>query len=169
MFNFTLDSRLLKVAIIVFVCLIIQTILNRVLLRIANKFGIQKERRKLINKALTLVLYGIAFVLILMVLSVDQANLWVFISSFLTVLGVAFVAQWSLLSNITAAVLLFVNHPVKIGDEIEIMDKEYPVKGKVSDIGLFFLHIRISEHEKVTLPNAVVLNKMVKIIADEKA
>ncbi|MDX1445714.1 mechanosensitive ion channel domain-containing protein [Lishizhenia sp.] len=163
-----MDPRLFKIGVIVVACIILQAVLNRVLVRIALKFGIQKERRKLINKAINLVLYIIAIVLILMIYSMDQSNLWVYISSFLTVLGVAFVAQWSLLSNITAAVLLFVNHPVKIGDEIEIMDKEYPVKGKVSDIGLFFLHIRISEYEKVTLPNSVVLNKMVKVISEER-
>ncbi|SFT43850.1 Mechanosensitive ion channel [Lishizhenia tianjinensis] len=162
-----MDPRLFKISVIVVACIILQALLNRVLVRIASKFGIQKERRKLINKAINLVLYIIAIVLILMVYSMDQSNLWVYISSFLTVLGVAFVAQWSLLSNITAAVLLFVNHPVKIGDEIEIVDKEFPITGKVSDIGLFFLHIRISENEKVTLPNSVVFNKMVKVISQE--
>lgn len=124
-----MDPRLFKIGVIIIACVVLQAVLNRVLVRIALKFGIQKERRKLINKAIILVLYIIAIVMILMVYSMDQSNLWVYISSFLTVLGVAFVAQWSLLSNITAAVLLFVNHPVKIGDEIEIMDKEYPVKG----------------------------------------
>lgn len=160
-----MEIRHTNTLIVIAAAILIQWLCKRIMVKIADKFGIQKERRKLLSKAINLVLYLVVFVLVLMIQSVDHDNLMVYISSFLTVLGIAFVAQWSLLSNITSAVLLFVNHPVKIGDEIEIMDKEFPLRGRISDIGLFFIHIRTSDHEKVTLPNSVVLNKMVKIIS----
>ena len=49
-----------------------------------------------------------------------------FLGSVLTVVGVAFFAQWSLLSNITSSIIIFFNHPVKLNDSIVILEgKDY--------------------------------------------
>lgn len=101
--------------------------------------------------------------LLLLIWGVDQSDLLLYASSVLTILGVAFFAQWSLLSNVTAAVILFVNHPVKIGNRIKIMDKDYPIEGVINDIGAFFVIIKTDNDEKVTLPTSLLLQKMVKI------
>jgi ABC-type antimicrobial peptide transport system permease subunit len=37
--------------------------------------------------------------------------------------GIAFFAQWSIISIITATLIIFFNHPAKMGDEIEIFDE----------------------------------------------
>jgi small-conductance mechanosensitive channel len=81
----------------------------------------------------------------------------------LAVLGIAFFAQWSLLSNITAGIILFFNHPLKIGDTITIFDKDFNIAGKITNIGLFFMHIRNESNEKITIPNSILLQKMVII------
>jgi small-conductance mechanosensitive channel len=68
--------------------------------------------------------------------NVDQSRVLVFLSTILTILGVAFFAQWSIISNITSTLIIFFNHPVRIGDYLTIMDKDFQVEGKLSDIGL---------------------------------
>ncbi len=138
---------------------------KKLLDRIRKNFGLQKQRIKMVNKAKNLIFNLIAIVSILIIWAVDQRDIFLFISSFLTVLGVALFAQWSLLSNITASIVLFVNHPAKIGDHLLVLDKDFPLKGRISDIGLFFITLKTEDDEKITIPNTLILNKMIKIIA----
>ena len=53
---------------------------------------------------------------------IEKEKLVLFISSVLTILGIAFFAQWSILSNITAGLILFFSHPLKLGDYIKILE-----------------------------------------------
>ena len=78
------------------------------------------------------------------------AQIFAYITSVLTILGVAFFAQWSLLSNITSGLILFFNHPMKLGDYIEIVDKDFPMEGRVENITLFFLHLRNKDNQVYT-------------------
>ena len=96
--------------------------------------------------------------------NIDQTQLMVFITSMLTVMGIAFFAQWSILSNITSSLILFFNHPLKIGDEIEVLDKEFSIDGKLEDISFFFMHVRTVSGDLVTIPNNLVLQKMIRSV-----
>ena len=81
------------------------------------------------------------------------------LASIFTVLGIAFFAQWSILSNITSSLILFFNHPLKIGQNIRVLDKEYDVEGKLIDISFFFMYIRNEEGYLITIPTSVALQK----------
>jgi small-conductance mechanosensitive channel len=98
----------------------------------------------------------------MIVWGVKQSDLLVFLSTILTILGVAFFAQWSIISNITSALIIFFNHPIKIGDRLTIMDKDFPVEGKLSDIGIFFIIIKTEDNKKITIPSNVFMQKMIK-------
>jgi small-conductance mechanosensitive channel len=76
---------------------------------------------------------------------------------------VAFFAQWSLLSNITSSLLLFFNHPLKIGDTIKILDKDCPVEGEIIDLTYFFIHLKKDNGEFITIPNSIILQKPVSL------
>ena len=93
---------------------------------------------------------------------VNQSELAVFIGSVLTVLGIALFAQWSILSNITSGIIIFFSHSVKLEDTITIVDKDYEIEGRISDIGLFFVVLKTKENEQIDIPNSVFLNKMIK-------
>jgi small-conductance mechanosensitive channel len=83
------------------------------------------------------------------------------LTSVVTVLGIAFFAQWSILSNITSSLILFFNHPMKIGQHIKVVDKEYDLEGELIDISFFFLYIKNEKGELITIPNTVVLQKSI--------
>ena len=87
----------------------------------------------------------------------------VFITSLITVLGIAFFAQWSILANITSSLILFFNHPVKIGQRIRVLDKEYEIEVKLIDISFYFLYIKTDAGELVTIPTSVALQKTMVI------
>ena len=87
-----------------------------------------------------------------------------FVSSILAVLGVGFFAQWSILSNLTASVILFFNHPVRIGDRIRILDKDFDLTGVVKDITGFYFFLYTDDGRNVSLPNSIVIQKGIEIL-----
>lgn len=122
----------------------------------------QKTRAKVIKKGVNFILLIIMLSTLFFIWGVDQSELVLFLSSFIAILGIAMFAQWSILSNITSGIIIFFNHPVKLDDTISIMDKDYEIRGRVSDIGLFFVVIKTMDGERVTIPSNVFVQKMIK-------
>ncbi len=137
---------------------------KRVIRNFLKKLKFTAQRRKLIIRITNLLLSIIAIVFIAGIWGVKQTDMVLFISSVMTVLGIAFVAQWSLLSNITAALVLFFNHSLRIGDHIKIIEKDFIIEGIISDITFFFVHIKTSEMEKVSISNTIFLQKTISIV-----
>jgi small-conductance mechanosensitive channel len=130
--------------------------------KIQLKFGFQNARILVINKIISILIYITVIVVVAFIWGVDEKKLLYYISSFLTILGIAFFAQWSLLSNITAGIILYVNYPVKIGDSITILDKDNNITGEITDIGAFFITLKTVEKELITIPNSIILQKNIK-------
>ena len=104
------------------------------------------------------------FTAIIIILGIELKELSVFLSSILAVIGIAFFAQWSLLSNITASIIIFFYHPLKIGDKVRILDKEFDFVGKVTDITGFYVMMMTEENQKITIPNSLVLQKGIEFL-----
>ncbi|QNM85204.1 mechanosensitive ion channel [Polaribacter pectinis] len=137
-------------------------IITNSLRKIQLKFGFQKARILVTNKIITVLIYVTVIVVVAFIWGVDEKQLLVYVSSFLTILGIAFFAQWSILSNITAGIILFVNYPVKIGDSITVLEKDNNITGEIRDIGAFFITLKTPEKELITLPNSIILQKNIK-------
>jgi len=123
---------------------------------------------KYINIALTLT----AVAVLTLVWGVNFSDLGVLLSSVFAVIGVALFAQWSILSNITAGVIIFFSYPFKIGNTIRIMDKEISDTDSlqenvfvIEDIRAFHLHLRKKNGEILTYPNSLVLQKGVALVS----
>jgi small-conductance mechanosensitive channel len=125
---------------------------------------LQRGRRKMIIKAVHFLSFLTATVLLSAIWGLNQNEIAVFVGTILTALGIAFFAQWSLLSNVTSSLLLFFNHPVKIGDTIKVLDKDYPFEGEVTDLTYFFIHLKTNNGETITIPNSLLLQKSVSVI-----
>ena len=125
---------------------------------------LQRGRRKMIIKAVHLVSFLAASILLSAIWGLKQNEIAVFVGTLLTALGIAFFAQWSLLSNVTSSLLLFFNHPVKIGDTLKVLDKEYPFEGEVTDLTYFFVHLKSAHGEIITIPNSLLLQKSVSVV-----
>jgi small-conductance mechanosensitive channel len=123
---------------------------------------LHKTRGKIIKKVFHILLTTITLLFILIVWGVDQSELLLFMTSVLAVIGIALFAQWSHLSNLTAGIIIFFNHSAKLDDTVTIVDKDYEVEGRISDIGLFFIKIKTKQDEEVSFPNNIFLQKMVK-------
>lgn len=127
---------------------------------------LQRGRRKMIVKVVHLFSFITAGVIISAIWGIKQHQIAVFVGTTLTVLGIAFFAQWSLLSNVTSGLLLLFNHPIKIGDKIAVLDKDYPFEGEVYDLSYFFVHLKTKNGELITIPNALLFQKPISISAN---
>lgn len=135
---------------------------NKLVNRTIESSLLKKARGKIIKKGINILITSVCFVFILIVWGVDQSELSVFVGSVIAVVGIAMFAQWSILSNITSSIIIYFNHSVGLEDTITIMDKEYEIEGRVSDIGLFFVILKTKEGELISVPCNVFIQKMIK-------
>ncbi len=161
------EVQILETAIVLALWGLTRFLLKRTIKRIAIKFHVAIERRRIVVRILNFITFIFGVISITLVWGVDQKQLLVFFTSTITVLGIAFFAQWSLLSNITAGVVIFFNHPLKLGDYIRITEKDYLIEGKLESISFFFLHIESRSGEKITIPNSIALQKTIAVLKEK--
>ncbi|AOW19817.1 mechanosensitive ion channel domain-containing protein [Urechidicola croceus] len=160
--------QLLSTAILLLVLLIIFQLIKRAIKKFTLIKSIEINRRKIILNLTYLILYLILAIGLAIIWGVDLDQFMLFITSILAVLGVGFFAQWSILSNLTASVILFFNHPVRIGDRIKILDKDFNWVGEVKDITGFYLFMKTDDGENITIPNSLVMQKGIEILEGQK-
>jgi len=164
-----LQVQILETLVILILYVIIFSINKKVINNALKNTQLQRTRRKVIIKALNLFSTIIAIVLIAGIWGLEQNEIAVFATTILTALGIAFFAQWSLLSNITSSIILFFYHPLKLGDTIKVLDKDYPFQGEVTELTYFFIHLKTKEGETITLPNSIALQKSIAVIEKQDA
>lgn len=122
------------------------------------------EARVLQIKKVVFILLNILFIFSLAIIwGVNPDNILIGLSSVFAVIGVAFFAQWSILSNITAGIIMFFNAPFKVGDRIHIIDKDIPIIATIENIHTFYTHIRTDDNELIVIPNNLFLQKIVSV------
>lgn len=150
------------------------TILKFILKRLVQKYGhINLKFETRINQVIRIfnIFLNLASLIVLIVIwGVDTKNLFIALSSIFAVIGVALFAQWSILSNITAGIIIYFSAPFKIGDYIRILDKDMPIEAKVEDIYTFYTHLKTRDGGIHIFPNSLLLQKAISVIGegDEK-
>jgi small-conductance mechanosensitive channel len=160
--------KIIETIVVVVFLILANLFTKRWIKSLLKKFKFSLQRRRLAIKMINLLLFIIATVFITAIWGVKQSDMVVFISSVIAILGLAFVAQWSILSNITAGLVLFFNHPLKMGDYVKIIEKDFVIEGIIDDITYFFVHIETSEKETLTLSNSLILQKTISIVTSKE-
>lgn len=151
--------KFIETLILIIVIVVVKLITSKAIKRIFTKLDFDLQRKRISQKIVNLFILMIIIIGLAGIWNIDQKELMVFFTSILTILGIAFFAQWSILSNITASLILFFNHPLRIGQYIQVLEKDFSVEGKLEDITFFFLHIRTVDNEIITIPNNIVLQR----------
>lgn len=110
-------------------------------------------------KYMYLIINLAAVVILIIIWGVDPKNILVTLSSIFAIVGVAMFAQWSILSNVTAGIIIFFTLEIKIGDKIEIHDKDFPIVAEITDIKAFHICLRSITGERILYPNNLLLQK----------
>jgi small-conductance mechanosensitive channel len=124
---------------------------------------ILEHRTNLVIKYISIFFMVILAIALFIIWSVNADNIFATITGVMTVIGVAFFAQWSVLSNITSGIILLFSFPFKIGDTIKIHDKDFPIEAEIEDIRAFYTLLRTRQGEVMSYPNNVMLQKGVSI------
>ncbi|MEA4936141.1 MAG: mechanosensitive ion channel [Paludibacter sp.] len=143
--------------------------LKIIIRRLVQKYGrfstIVEARISQINRILSIFINLAAVIILIVIWGVDTRNLFVALSSVFAVIGVALFAQWSILSNITAGIIIYFSAPFKIGDYIRIIDKDMPIEARIEDIFTFYTHLRTKDGGIHIFPNALLLQKAISVLA----
>jgi small-conductance mechanosensitive channel len=159
--------QIIETLIVILLYIIIFYLTKNTINRYLKNKHLQRTRRKILIKVVHFFSSIAAVIFIAAIWGLKQNEIAVFASSILTAIGIAFFAQWSLLSNITSSILLFFNHPLKFGDYITVLDKDFPFEGEVRDLTFFFVHLKTKEGEIITIPNNLIFQKSISIIPSE--
>lgn len=158
------EVQIIETAVIIIIYLLVFFITKTIVNNTLKRTHLDRARRKIIIKATHIFTTIGALVLLAGVWGLKQSEIAVFASTLLTALGVAFFAQWSLLANITSSIILFFNHPLKLGDTIRVLDKDFPFEGEITDLSYFFIHLKTKNGEMITIPNSLILQKTVAVV-----
>ena len=158
-------ETLLIVSIYIIVYFVFKIIINNFL----KKTSLERGRRKMAIRTVQLFTTITAIIFLTGVWGFKQNDIALFASSILTALGIAFFAQWSLLSNITSSILIYFKHPVKSGSYIKVLHKDFNYEGEVIEMNYFFVHIKTKENEVVTIPNSHFFDRSYSVIENKQS
>jgi small-conductance mechanosensitive channel len=162
-------EQLLYTLLLVVIMIIISLIIKKAIRKFSFVQAIEINRRKVIFNICYFIIYLVTGFVLAIIWGVKFQEFTIFISSVLAVLGIGFFAQWSILSNITASFILFFYHPIRIGHRIKIIDKDYNWVGEVKNITAFYFFIETDAGENISLPNSLVMQKGIEILAKEES
>ena len=160
-----LDQEIATI-VVLFLYFILRVSSKKLVRKYATLNEVLEHRSNLVIKYIYLLLGILAFISIVIIWGVKKDQIFLFISSVFAVAGVASFAQWSILSNITAGIILFFSYPCKIGDRVKIHDKDFPIESEIVDIKAFYVVLKSSDGELITYPNNLIMQKGVSVLRD---
>ncbi|MFT7108818.1 MAG: small-conductance mechanosensitive channel, partial [Psychrobacter glaciei] len=99
---------------------VINKAVNRQLIKLGERNNVSQERVFYIQKTVQIFLLIITLFTIGLLLGINYDKFGFILSTLFTVVGVALFAQWSILSNVTASLIIFFFFPYRVGDTIRI-------------------------------------------------
>ncbi len=129
--------------------------------RLANRMVISSRVSKLAFRPLLILMRTLVatFFLTLLLKRLFELDLITLLSGVVALIGVAFVAFWSVLSSMTCTFLLIFFRPFGMGDHVEV--KGDGVEGEVCDLNLLFTTLRAEDGRLVQIPNNFFFQKII--------
>lgn len=160
------SKELIATGVLLFLLLFFRVVTSKLVRSYAKNNQTLEHRTNLVVKYIHLLLYMLAAIALIIIWGVKPQDILLAFSSITTVVGVALIAQWSILSNITSGIIMFFSFPFKIGDVIKIHDKDFPIIGEIKDIGAFHVYLKTYDGEEIIYPNNLLLQKGISILKD---
>lgn len=157
--------RLLLIGLCTLLFVLLRQLAGAAMRRVAASKGVSDFGQAFALRAVNTLLLLVFALVTLGLLGLELNDVEVLLSSVFAVVGVAFFAQWSILSNITASAIIFFSFPYRVGDWVQVLEKDMDIQGVIEDISLFHVLIRNLHNELVTYPNNLILQKPVLRLA----
>lgn len=163
-----LGLRILLIALVVVATMLILSTGRRLILNLQEARSIPDSVVLPIRRTLRWTILLLAFILALQLAGFSMSTIWAAIGGILALLGVAFIAVWSVLSNIACSLMLMIFKPFRIGDVVEIVDDPggSNVGGRVIDVTLMYVILREDGDEGspafIQVPNNLFFQKVIR-------
>ena len=145
----------------VFLFIIVRSVVRKLVIRHARKNKMAYSRELYVKKLIMVIQVLLFLTIIGVIWEISLKGLSLYFASVFTVIGVGLFANWSILSNMTASVILFFFFPYRIGNKIKIIDGDNSVEGTIVDITLFYMQIETDEKKKYSYPNNLAIQKAI--------
>jgi len=135
--------------------------LSAVVARYGARQALIAKRVRYLQKLFRMTFAAVLAMALAIIWGIDFGEVVIFASSVFAVLGIALFASWSMLSNITAGMILLFSFPYKIGDSIRIVDGDLSIQGRIIDMTLFCVVLENQDGQRVAYPNNLAIQKPV--------
>src|SRR5215211_3255836 len=125
---------LIAAAIVIF---LLKRLLQNWLRGVEARLGLPYEAVLTVTRIASGALWVITVLLVLEIWGIGVGGLWTLLVSAATLVGVGFLATWTMVSNITASLFIMIWRPFRLGDRVEILPEN--LKGRVVDRDLMFV------------------------------
>lgn len=160
--------QIIETMVVLGIYIISILITRKVINNALKKTRLERTRRKMMIKTVLLLISIVAIIFITAIWGLQQNEIILYTSTIITALGIAFFADWSMLSNITSSIILFFSHPLKIGDYIKILEGDCPIEGEIMELTYFFIQLKTNNNEIITIPNSLLFKKSISIVKKDK-
>jgi small-conductance mechanosensitive channel len=162
--NVSLPLLLATVALILFALIAILA-LNRLLRgwlrRVEATVPMSYETVLTLTRVVSSGLWLVTALLVLNLWGISVSGLWTLLASAVAVVGVGFLAVWTMVSNVTASFFISLWRPFRLGQTVEILPEA--LKGRVIDRNLMFTILRDEGGNLLQVPNNMFFQKMFRV------
>ena len=158
---------LLPLAVALLVMLVVMAVIRRIRNRLVGLRPQHQREIRLTSKVITFAALVVIVMATLESLNVPLGNIWTAVSTVLALVAIGFVAVWSILSHMTASVVILLQRPFRSGDNLQLADDEYV--GTVLKTGLFYTHVQDSEGGVSLIPNNILFQRRFRITPPKPA
>lgn len=163
-----LTTNLMFTVVILIMALLLSKTSASFINKIATNKQVLPQRSYYVNKFFQFLLVIMTLITLLIVWNIKFGGIMVFASSIFAIIGVALFAQWSMLSNLTASIIIFFTFPARVGDKIKVIDGDNSISGEILEISLFQIVILNDENDTILYPNNLFLQKPIMKISHKK-
>ena len=141
--------------------LVVNRVLRRWLAYLRSRLHQSDETNLVISRIVTVVLWTLTALVIINTWGVSLGGVWAVLVGAITVIGVAFLATWAMISNITASFFLVLSRPFRFGQTVEILPEN--LKGRVTKSNLMFTTLREDDGNELQIPNNLFFQRMFRV------
>lgn len=157
-------SQIIGTAVAVVMLPLVKFTVRKVARKVSTALHKTRARERQVRYVVGAVLNTVFVIVLVTLWGVEPQNLLVWLSGVAAFFGVALFSRRSILSNITAGVIMFFSAPYHVGGTVKIIDKDTPIdNATIEKIGSFYTRIRTSDGEMIVIPNHLFMQKMVGI------
>ena len=162
--NISVPLLLVSVALIIFALIAILA-LNRLmrgwLRSLEARVHLSYETVLTLTRVVSGGLWLVTALLVLNLWGVSVSGMWTLLASAIAVIGVGFLAVWTMVSNVTASFFISLWRPFRLGQTVEILPEA--LKGRVIDRNLMFTMLRDEDGNLLQVPNNLFFQKMFRV------